>query len=158
MKVLVAGVGNVFLGDDGFGVEVLRRLSEEPLPEGVELFDAGIRGLHLAHRLLEGYDLFVAIDLIARGGVPGTLYVVEPDLEVPPAQPDAHAIDLPSVFCTVRALGGKLGRVLVVGCEPAELVERMGLSAAVAAAVDPAACRVRQLAEGVMSHEAEPQL
>ena len=158
MKVLVAGVGNISLGDDGFGVEVVRQLAAQGLPEHVELLDVGIRGMHLAYRLLDGYELLIAIDLIARGGEPGTLYVVEPDVNVAPARADAHSIDLPSVFAQVRALGGTLGRVLVVGCEPAELDERMGLSAAVAAAVEPAARRVRQLAEGAVNDETTNQL
>ncbi len=149
-RVLVAGVGNVFLGDDGFGVEVARRLAGTPLAPGIEVVDAGIAGLHLAYRLLEGYDLVVAVDAVARGGAPGTVYVLEPPLDggAAQAQADAHAIDLQSVFAMVRAMGGRLGRVLVVGCEPASIEEGMGLSAAVQAAVEPAMQRVRGIAEG----------
>jgi hydrogenase maturation protease len=155
MKVLVAGIGNVFLGDDGFGVEVALRLLREPWPPGIEVVDAGIRGMHLAYRLLEGYDLLVAIDAVARGGEPGTVYVIEPEVEALPAgEPDAHSISLPSVLAMVRALGGRLGRVLLVGCEPAHVGEQLGLSAAVEAAVGPAAWRVRQIAEGAMHDEA----
>ena len=148
-RVLIAGIGNIFLGDDGFGPEVARRLvTEGGWPEDVEVADAGIAGLHLAYRLLEGYQLFIAVDAIRRGEVPGTLYVLEPADDDSLTQPDAHSIDLPSVFAMLRSLGGSLGRVLVVGCEPAELDERMGLSPAVQAAVEPAMRRVRQLAEG----------
>lgn len=148
-RVLIAGIGNVFLGDDGFGVEVARRLADgDGLPPDVEVVDAGIAGLHLAFRLLEGYDLFIAVDVVARGEAPGTIYVLEPRLDGEPAQADAHAINLPSVFAMVRAMGGALGRVLVVGCEPARLDAEMGLSPAVAAAIDPVIRRVRQLAEG----------
>jgi hydrogenase maturation protease len=154
-RVLVAGVGNVFLGDDGFGVEVARRLAGEALPDGVEVVDIGIRGLHLAYQLLEGYDLLIAIDAVARGGPPGTLYLLEPDANAgaegaaprPEANaPEAHGIGLGQVFAMVRALGGTLGRVLVVGCEPARVEESMGLSEVVQSAVGPAVQRVRQLA------------
>jgi hydrogenase maturation protease len=149
-RVLVAGIGNVFLGDDGFGCEVARRLRASALlPPHVDVVDAGIAGLHLAYKLLDGYDLFIAVDAVARGDAPGTVYVLEPSVDdVPAARADAHSVDLPSVLATVRAMGGRLGRVVVVGCEPADVDERMGLSPAVEAAVEPAMRRVRQLAEG----------
>jgi hydrogenase maturation protease len=147
-RVLIAGIGNIFLGDDGFGVEVARRLQRESLPAHVEVVDVGIAGLHLAYRLLDGYDLLIAVDAVTRGEAPGTVYVVEPALDDAPGHADAHAVDLRSVFAMVRALGGQLGRVLVVGCEPAELEERMGLSAVATAAIEPAMRRVRQIAEG----------
>ncbi len=150
-RVLIAGIGNVFLHDDAFGVEVVRRLGAVPLPDGVELYDVGIRGLHLAYQLVEGYDLFVAVDLVTRGGAPGTLYVLEPELEGAAAQPDAHSVDLRTVFAMVQTLGGRIGRSVIVGCEPEELSEGMGLSAAVEAAVEPAVRRVRQLAEGAIT-------
>jgi hydrogenase maturation protease len=151
-RVLVAGIGNVFLGDDGFGVEVVRQLASQPLPEGVELFDAGVGGLHLAYRLLDGYDLLIAVDAVARGGPPGTIYVVEPELSHEPETADAHAVSLPSVLALVRALGGTLCRVLVVGCEPATLGEGMGLSGAAQAAIEPVVRRIRQIAEGATHH------
>lgn len=150
-RVLVAGIGNVFLRDDAFGVEVVRRLGATPLPDGVELYDVGIRGLHLAYQLVEGYDLFVAVDLVTRGGAPGTLYVIEPELDGAAARPDAHSVDLRTVFAMVQTLGGRIGRSVIVGCEPEELSEGMGLSAAVEAAVEPAVRRVRQLAEGAVT-------
>jgi hydrogenase maturation protease len=146
-RILIAGIGNVFFGDDGFGPEVVRRLSTEALPEGVELYDVGIRGMHLAYKLLDGWDLLVAVDTVARGGTPGTGYLIEADTTATSRQPDAHSVDLPWVFAIVRALGGPLGRVLVVGCEPEALCERIGLSAPVAAAVEPAMKRIRQIAE-----------
>jgi hydrogenase maturation protease len=147
-RVLVAGIGNIFFGDDGFGVEVARRLAVEPLPANVEVVDAGIAGVHLAFRLLDGYDLVIAVDAVSRGDAPGTVYVLEPALDDAPGRADAHSVDLRSVFAMVRTMGGTLGRVIVVGCEPAELEERMGLSAAALAAVEPAMRRVRQIAEG----------
>ncbi len=149
MKVLIAGIGNVFLGDDGFGVEVARRLRSAPLPPGVEVVDVGIRGVHLAYQLCDGWDLLVAVDVITRGGAPGTLYVVEPEIAEAGAA-DAHSIDLRSVLSLSKTLGGRVDRVLVVGCEPADLSERMGLSDAVADCVEPTVQRVRQLAEGAV--------
>jgi hydrogenase maturation protease len=152
-RALVAGCGNVFLGDDGFGVEVARRLAGEPLPDWVEVADIGIRGVHLAYELLDGYDLTILVDATPRGGEPGSLYVIEPDpaaqAAVAPAGAgvamDAHGMEPETVLALVGTLGGTLGRVLVVGCEPADVSERMGLSARVAAAVDPAARMVREL-------------
>ncbi|HET7752967.1 MAG TPA: hydrogenase maturation protease [Anaeromyxobacteraceae bacterium] len=147
-RVLVAGIGNVFFGDDGFGVEVARRLGAEPQPDGVVVADYGIRGLHLAYRLLEPLDLLVAVDAAPRGGAPGTLYVIEPDVTVEPddAPTDAHGMCLPAVLASARMMGGALPRVVVVGCEPAEIVERIGLSPTVGAAVEPALELVRAIA------------
>jgi hydrogenase maturation protease len=145
-RVLVAGIGNVFFGDDGFGVEVARQLAAEPLPEGVAVADYGIRGLHLAYRLLEPIDLLVAVDAAPRGGAPGTLYAIEPDLAAAPGEPaEAHGMSLPAVFAAAQMMGGALPRVIVVGCEPAEVAERMGLSPSVAAAVEPAVSMVRSI-------------
>jgi len=141
-RVVVAGIGNVFFGDDGFGVEVARRLAMRGLPPGVKVMDSGIRGLHLAFELLDGVDLLVAIDATPRGGAPGSLYVIEPELDGGAAEPDAHSMQLPAVLATVRALGGALPRVRVVGCEPAAC-EGIGLSDVVGAAVEPAVELVR---------------
>ena len=148
-RVLVAGIGNIFLGDDGFGSEVARRLAGEPFPEGVRVTDFGIRGLHLAYDLLDGYDTAILIDAAPRGGAPGTIYVIEPDL---PAEPspggsilDAHGMEPVAVLGLLSTLGGSVGRVLVVGCEPATVEEGIGLSEPVARAVDEAARVVREL-------------
>jgi hydrogenase maturation protease len=146
-KALVAGVGNVFLGDDGFGVEVARHLAGEELPDWVQVADVGIRGVHLAYELLDGYDLTILVDATPRGGTPGSVYVIEPRPGQADAVMDAHGLEPEAVLGLVGALGGTLGRVLVVGCEPAEVTERMGLSAPVAAAVGPAARVVRELLE-----------
>lgn len=139
-RILVAGIGNVFFGDDGFGVEVVRRLRDHALPEGVVAADFGIRGIHLAYELLDPPELLVVADTASRGDAPGTLYVIEPErdgwTEAPRA--DAHGMDLRNVLSSVQALGGAAPRVLVVGCEPADMQERMGLSPVVAAAVDGA--------------------
>jgi hydrogenase maturation protease len=151
---LVAGVGNVFFGDDGFGVEVARRLQSEELPAGVRVADYGIRGVHLAYQLLDGYDTLILIDAIARGEAPGTVSLIEPRAGgAADASMDAHGMDPAAVLALVRQLGGRIDRVLVVGCEPAEICERMGLSEPVARAVDEAARLVRRLVvEPVVQH------
>ena len=142
--VLVAGIGNVFLGDDGFGVEVVRRLASHPLPDGVRVADFGIRGLHLAFELLEHPDdTTILVDATPRAGEPGTVYLIEPDLETLAAAPeagaaDAHDMTPAAVFGLLRSLGGTPGRVLIVGCEPFSTEEEMGLSPPVAGAVDEA--------------------
>ncbi|WP_410663591.1 hydrogenase maturation protease [Amycolatopsis sp. lyj-84] len=148
-RVLVAGVGNVFLGDDGFGVEVARRLSTKDLPADVRVADYGIRGMHLAHDLASGgYGLTILVDATMRGDPPGTVYVVELDPPDGPPQAealDAHGMQPDVVLNLVALLGGDPGRVLLVGCEPAVLEQRMGLSPAVEAAVDTAARVVTDL-------------
>ncbi len=138
-KVLVAGVGNIFLSDDGFGVEVVRRLAGHPMPEGVTVADYGIRGIHLAYELLEGYDRLILIDAISRGGRPGTIEVLVPD-DVPAtgAIPDAHGMDPLAVFAYLASIGGDPVPTLIVGCEPATLEENIGLSEPVEKAVDEA--------------------
>ena len=146
-RILVAGIGNVFSGDDGFGVEVARRLLAQPRPENVKVADFGIRGIHLVFELLSPLDLLVVVDACPRGGTPGTLYEIEPDVDEvgSDVQGDAHGMDLPSVFARVRAMGGGLPRVLLVGCEPADIEDGMGLSALVEAALDPALALVQDI-------------
>lgn len=145
-RVLVAGVGNIFLGDDGFGVAVADRLAGETLPEGVKVGDFGIRSVHLAYELLEGYDSLVLIDAVGRGDPAGTITVLEPDLGGPLARDedrlgamDAHGMHPEAVLSMLSSLGGAVGRVLVVGCEPRMVSEQIGLSEEVAAVVDEAA-------------------
>ncbi|HEX8581191.1 MAG TPA: hydrogenase maturation protease [Acidimicrobiales bacterium] len=148
-RTLVAGIGNVFNGDDGFGPEVARRLLDRPLPDGVRVEDYGIRGVHLAYELLDGYDLVVLVDALPRGEAPGTVYVLEPEVDVDAAPPlDAHRMDPRSVLAAVAGMGGEVGRLLLVGCEPADVEEGMGLSPPVAAAVDRAADVVDDLVSG----------
>ncbi|NUS16930.1 MAG: hydrogenase maturation protease [Streptomyces sp.] len=156
-RTLVAGVGNVFLGDDGFGVAAVRRLASAELPGGVEVLDAGVRGVDLAYRLLDGYDTFVLVDATARGGAPGTLYVLDagecgavehgdgrhPVLDAHRMTPDA-VLALLGTLCAGTG-GTPPGRVVVVGCEPASVDEGMGLSPAVEAAVPAAVGLVRGL-------------
>ncbi|AXI77251.1 hydrogenase maturation protease [Peterkaempfera bronchialis] len=160
-RVLVAGIGNIFLGDDGFGVEAVRRLAGHPLPDGVELVDTGVRGVHLAYRLLEGYRTAVLVDAVQRGGPPGTLHLIEADrpgsLDPHGAVVDGHRMTPDAVLALLDTLSASTGghrphRVLVVGCEPARLDEGIGLSAPVAAAVDEAV----RLVLRVLRDEPEP--
>jgi hydrogenase maturation protease len=151
-RVLVAGLGNVFLGDDGFGVEVVKRLAARSLPDHVSVADFGIRGLHLAYELLESrYDTTILVDATSRGEAPGTLFVMEPELgrdDAPPAHPvspDGHGMSPDRVFAWLRSLGGEPRRVLVVGCEPLHLEEEMGLSPPVERAVGEAVSLVLDL-------------
>jgi len=150
-RVLVAGVGNVFLGDDGFGVEVARRLGGDAFPPGVEVADFGIRGVHLAYELLGGYDTLILVDAARRGEPPGTVFVLEPDFARAPDPEedgrtlDAHSLDPEMVLAILKDLGGTVGRVRIVGCEPADLSEGMDLSPPVRAAVDEATRIVRRL-------------
>jgi len=144
-RVLVAGIGNVFLRDDGFGVAVAQQLAGEPLPEGTRVVDFGIRGMHLAFELLEPLDLLVIVDTMSRGALPGTLWVLDPTTAHAPASPDAHAMDPGTVLASVERMGGTLPRTRVVGCEPAVLEEGMGLSEPVARAIAPAISMIRQL-------------
>ena len=150
MSVLVAGIGNIFLGDDAFGVEVVRRLADRKLPDGVQVVDFGIRGFDLAHALMDSDSTAVLVDATPRGGEPGTLYLLEAVVEAgEPSLLETHAMDPATVLRLVEALGGRPPRVLVVGCEPAtvDLDEQgqIGLSPAVEAAVDEAVRMVESL-------------
>jgi hydrogenase maturation protease len=147
-RTLVAGVGNIFLSDDGFGPEVARRLSRRELPPGVRVEDYGIRGTHLAYDLLTGWDALVLIDTVPSRGAPGRIHVlaVEPD-DVDGTSFDPHGMDPNSMLAGVRSLGGTLPPTTLVGCEPAVLDEGIGLSPEVDAAVDGAVGTVWQLLE-----------
>jgi hydrogenase maturation protease len=145
-RVLVAGVGNLFLGDDDFGPEVARRLAAGTVPEGVRVVDYGIRGMHLAYDLLDGYDALVLVDAIPGPGRPGELRVLEVGADdLGEGAFDAHGMDPVAVLANLDALGGTLPRTFVVGCQPANLEEGIGLSAPVRDAVDPAVEEVRKL-------------
>jgi hydrogenase maturation protease len=155
-RVLVAGIGNIFLSDDGFGVEVARRLADGRLGEHVVVEDFGIRGVHLALELASGaYGAAILVDATPRGGEPGTLYAIEPavDPNEECGSVDAHSLTPSAVLAWVRRLGGQRGRVLIVGCEPASVDEAVGLSDPVAAAVDGAVQMVSDLA-AVMTRDA----
>ncbi len=167
-RILVAGIGNIFLGDDGFGVEVANRLLGTPMPAGVEVVDIGIRGVHLAYQLLDGYDVLVLVDAVPRGDPPGTVSVIEPDMatlsRAPDGPPvDGHGMEPAAVLSLVQTLADAAAadavrRVLIVGCEPEQVAEGMGLSPPVAAAIPDAERTVRRLVEELVeegnSHEA----
>ncbi|NIJ13799.1 hydrogenase maturation protease [Saccharomonospora amisosensis] len=161
-RVLIAGIGNVFFGDDGFGVEVATRLAEQRLPPGVVAADFGISGLHLAYEMLGGeHELTILVDAAPRGGTPGTLYLIEPDpnecADAAPGGVDAHGMAPATVLGLLRRLGGTPGRVLVLGCEPASVTEGIGLSEPVSAAVDEAVIRVLELATAGRSESDVPR-
>jgi hydrogenase maturation protease len=117
-RVLVAGIGNVFLGDDGFGVALADRLARQALPAGVEVVDYGIRGMDLAYAMLDGWDAVMLLDATPRGAAPGTLYVIEPEIDPDAVAVETHGMDPVKVLAMVQALGGRPPRTLVVGCEP----------------------------------------
>ncbi|MEY9877263.1 hydrogenase maturation protease [Streptacidiphilus sp. MAP12-33] len=143
-RVLVAGLGNLFLSDDAFGVEAVRRLARHELPPGVEVVDIGVRGVHLAYQLLDGYDTVVLLDATAQGGVPGTVYLVDhAEIVADAAVIDGHRMTPDAVLALLGTLsvgtgGSRPHRVVVVGCEPASLEEGIGLSEPVAASLDEA--------------------
>lgn len=145
-RVLVAGIGNLFLSDDAFGSEVARRLAAGPLPESVRVVDYGIRGMHLAYDLLDGYDGLVVVDALPGSGRPGDLSLLEvgPD-DLHEAEFDTHGMAPTAVLASLSALGGRLPPTYVVGCQPADLGEGIGLSPAVAAAVDGAVTLVHEV-------------
>jgi hydrogenase maturation protease len=144
-RILIAGVGNAWLRDDGFGSEVVKRLESRTLPEGTAVFDFGTGGLDLAYEVMRGYDALVLVDVSRQDGAPGTLYVMEAsEADVEAGIEDGqvinpHAMDPQTVLRFVKTIGAWPGKVVVVACEPAEVEEMgLGLSDEVARAVDSA--------------------
>ncbi|WP_092808464.1 hydrogenase maturation protease [Rhodococcus globerulus] len=156
MRVLVAGVGNIFLGDDGFGPEVVRVLQQEQLPAGVQLVDYGIRGVHLAYDLLEAWEALVLIDALPPSGKPGAVEVFELEAERDDstARFDAHSLDPNSVFSSLLALGGTAPRTFVVGAHAESVDEGIGLTPKVQAAVTGAASVVMGLVRSMAADAA----
>lgn len=151
-RILVAGIGNIFLGDDGFGSEVVRTMPRDD--PGVRVIDYGIRGMHLAYDLLEPWDTLVLVDAVPSRGRPGTLHVFQADHEDDPDGPesnsgaaglDAHGMDPAAVFASLRALGGSPPYTVVVGCEAGSVEEGIGLTEPVAQAVPRAARAVEEI-------------
>jgi hydrogenase maturation protease len=140
-RILIAGIGNIFAGDDAFGVEVIRELTQHPLPEAVFAKDFGIRSYDLAYAMMDGYSTTILVDATSRGQPPGTVYLIEPDVDAINGQTnvDAHCLNPVAVLQLVQALGGKLGKLYLVGCEPEVLdSDEIGLSPSVRAAVPQA--------------------
>ena len=169
-RILIACIGNIFLGDDGFGVEVAQRLMSREAkryPQGVQVVDFGIRGVELAYTLLDDYDVLVLVDAVPRGGTPGTLYLIEPDLttmvpeqgiEAGRVALDTHSMDPVKVLAFARFLGARPIQTLIVGCEPATIITgedgadmQMGLSEPVRAAVDEAMKMIDSLVEQLLT-------
>ncbi len=149
MNALIAGFGNIFLKDDGYGSAVARALAAETLPPQVKVVDFGIRGVHAAYDLLEDYDLVIFADAASRGAAPGTLYVIEPQTGGE-TLPDAHAMELETVLALYERLAqqmppAKRPRILIIGCEPADVGEGIGLSEAVSDAVGRTLPVIREL-------------
>ncbi len=164
-RILIAGVGNIFLGDDAFGVEVVWELAKRPLGEEVRIVDFGIRGLDLAYALLDGYEAVILVDAVPRGGAPGEFYVIEIDPMAFDAEVgtsgvmETHHMDPAKVLQLVATMGGRVERLLVVGCEPVPLDEyediQPGLSATAAAAVPFAVERIERLVGELLGPDAK---
>jgi len=162
-QILVAGVGNAWLQDDAFGGECARRLEARGVPDGVTVMDFGTGGLDLAYEIMRGYDALVLLDATRQGNAPGTLYVLEPDMEAL-ARPiedgdviNPHGMDPQTVLRFVGAIGGFSGRVVVIGCEPGEVdTVGMGLTPAVEGAVDRALALVAETLDELRTDAAYP--
>jgi hydrogenase maturation protease len=160
-SILIAGVGNIFLGDDAFGVEVVRALGARPLPDGAAVIDYGIRGFDLAYALLDPWEAVVIVDALSRGDAPGTLYTIEPDLnslkDSPPAETmiNPHGMDPMRVLQLAFSMGTVSARVIVVGCEPKDfgddLEGRMGLSEIVQSSIGNAVEMVERVVRQVVA-------
>ncbi|HZP13322.1 MAG TPA: hydrogenase maturation protease [Nevskiaceae bacterium] len=149
-RVLVAGIGNLFLGDDGFGCAVARALASRPQRDGVHVRDFGTRGVDLAYEISAGWGAVIFVDAAQRGGAPGTLYVLDPDALAKAPTVDGHAIRLHQVLPVARELGAMPSQLRLVACEPQSLEgpdAGVGLSDAVAAAIEPAVALVESLVE-----------
>jgi hydrogenase maturation protease len=159
-RVLVAGIGNVFLGDDGWGVALADRLARRELPAGVDVVDYGIRGMDLAYAMADGgYDAVVFLDAVPRGEAPGTLYVIEPEVDEGEVAIDTHGMDPVKVLTMVQGIGAKPPRTLVVGCEPANRLSAdveefvVELSEPVRAALSEAERLVESLLEELVKND-----
>ncbi|MCU1266446.1 MAG: hydrogenase maturation protease [Acidobacteria bacterium] len=164
-RILVAGIGNIFLGDDAFGSEVARRLQQRQLPADVSVVDFGIRGFDLAYALLDGHEVTILVDAAPRGEAPGTLYTIEPDvseldeLNTESLVVETHGMNPMKVLAMVKSMGGVFRRILLIGCEPAPLESeegKMGMSEPVQHAVEEAVRIVESLLEKILAeHRSE---
>jgi hydrogenase maturation protease len=164
-RILVAGIGNIFLGDDAFGSEVARKLQQRQLPADVSVVDFGIRGFDLAYALLDGHEVTILVDATPRGEAPGTLYTIEPDvseldeLNSESLVLETHGMNPMKVLAMVKSMGGVFRRILLIGCEPAPLESeegKMGMSEPVQRAVEEAVRIVESLLEKILAeHRSE---
>ena len=161
-EILVAGIGNIFLGDDGFGVEVVRRLLERQQPSGVRVIDFGIRGFDLAYALQDGYEITILVDAYPHGQPPGTVTLIEPDLadldNAAGSFVQPHAMNPINVLRMAKALGRTATRILLVGCEPLELggeAGHKGLSDVVTAALDDAVNKIETLVNRLLMEHSQ---
>jgi hydrogenase maturation protease len=152
MKILIAGIGNIFQGDDAFGCKVIRELAHADLPPHVTVTDFGMSGYDLAYALTDGYDLAIMVDAVPCQKSPGTVYLIEPDLDrlndLVPAPVDAHSLNPVTVLQMARSVGGLGKKLLLVGCEPASLESvdgEIGLSEPVRRAIPEAVGMIRSL-------------
>ena len=159
-KILVAGVGNIFMGDDAFGSEVARRLMDEGLPAEVQVTDFGIRSYDLAYALMDGYDVTILVDATSQKQPPGTVYLIEPDRgqldQIDEMMADPHSMSPVNVLRMLRTLGSTPGKLYLIGCEPAILdVEdgRIGLSEVVEAAIPQAIELIKSLVHDLLSEK-----
>ena len=159
-KILVAGIGNIFLGDDGFGSEVARRLVAEALPSEVSVKDFGIRSYDLAYAMMDGYDVTILVDTTSQGAAPGTVYLIEPDLnqldQFAATTADAHTMDPIAALRIVRASGSNVGKLYLIGCEPATLEAEDGqfeLSESVRAAIPRAIDLIKSLVMDLLEQD-----
>jgi len=157
-RILIAGIGNIFFGDDAFGGEVIKELIKSPLPEGVDAVDFGIRSYDLAYAIMDGYAATILVDITARGEPPGTVYLIELDQEkignLEATTPDGHNLDPVAVLRLTQSLGGQIERLYLVACEPAVLETedgRIELSESVQAAVPEAVRMIRWLIDKLRS-------
>jgi hydrogenase maturation protease len=163
MNILIAGIGNIFFGDDAFGCEVAAQLMRRPLPEGVRVIDFGIRSYDLAYAMMDGPDVTIFIDATPRGQPPGTIYLLEPDKNILDSNfgevVNAHSMNPVRVLQLIHSLGGQPGRLYLVGCEPAVLETEegaMGLSEKVQAAVAPAIEMIETLIREILEEAGNP--
>jgi hydrogenase maturation protease len=163
MNILIAGIGNIFFGDDAFGCEVAAQLMRRPLPEGVRVIDFGIRSYDLAYAMMNGPDVTIFIDATPRDQPPGTIYLLEPDKNILDSDfgevVNAHSMNPVRVLQLIHSLGGQPGRLYLVGCEPAVLETEegaMGLSEKVQAAVAPAIEMIETLIREILEEAGNP--
>jgi hydrogenase maturation protease len=156
MRILVAGIGNIFFGDDAFGVEAAQLLLAEPLPPQVHVEDFGIRSYDLAYAIMSGYETVIFLDATPRNLSPGTVSLIELERErVAEGEPEmvnAHSMNPVLVLRMVESLGGTLPRLYLIGCEPAVLeTEELGLSEPVQAALPAAAGLARSFVQALLA-------